>query len=105
MAKLPDSVQIGDRNFYVILVPASEMDELDELGDVDIKDGIIRIRNDLSPYTQFETLLHEILHVIFAQTKLDNGRYKSVREEDIIERIDGILYKTLVANGWMPYVR
>ena len=68
---LPPSVRIGPFDFRVDPWPPAEAAQREALGEIDRIGLVIRIRQDLPPQRQAETLLHEIVHGIWSVGSID----------------------------------
>ena len=68
-------------------------------GFVDTDKKVILVKRGLRRESQWITLLHEILHVIFEDTKLDKDLPRIKKDEPIINRIDKALHKVLSDNN------
>jgi hypothetical protein len=62
-----------------------------EYGNSDPQHLVINIRSDLPDSVWHETLLHEVLHHIWALTPL-SSRYTSEQEEEVIRALSPYLY-------------
>ena len=63
--KLPASIRIGHRKIAILMAPS---DMMDADGDYSPLKARIRVRDDLVPHDQAETLIHEILHACWPTT-------------------------------------
>lgn len=65
-------IQVGDRLFVIDSTPETSLALSDESldGDTDLRYRTIRIRHDLDDEQWAETLLHELLHIVWHLTAL-----------------------------------
>lgn len=83
--EIPNEIKILGEKWMISSVDSIEAipneDGSEFLGETRCKANIIKIRNDLSPYRERQTLLHEILHAMLYVL----GRYEIWDSEDDIQ--------------------
>lgn len=72
MAKLPEKVRVGYRDFAVRPMKPLEATSKDIFGECDLTMAEICVRDDLHPVKAANTLLHEILHAAYYIGDLDD---------------------------------
>lgn len=70
---LPQSVRIGYRTYAVKAISPIAATSREMFGECDNCLGEIRIRADLDPVKQANTLLHEVLHACWYVANVDDG--------------------------------
>lgn len=82
------------------IVPAGQDELMHNLGEWDIRLATIKYDSGAAHDVQRETILHEMLHVIFEHTDVDPKRH-----EDIIRAVSPLLLQMLTENpklvGWL----
>lgn len=86
-------MKIGPHRVKIISNHATDLKLIDDgnYGESDIDRLRIMVRSDLPESVWQETVLHEILHHIWALTSLKE-RYSSEQEEEVIRAISPYLY-------------
>lgn len=92
--KLPKKVRIGPYTFRVLVLDAAEMG--DSVGEFCLQSQVIKIRAKMGDCCTIETLLHEILHGVFAICAFDEIDHEA--EERIIKRVSPILCSVIRDN-------
>jgi hypothetical protein len=88
------TMKIGPHNVKIISDQKTDRRLLDDghYGDSDLERLRIHVRTDLAPSVWHETVLHEILHHVWALTSLKE-RYSSDQEEEVIRAISPYLHQ------------
>jgi len=89
---LPKKIRIGPFIFQIIPVQGLHSDGKGLWGEVRHTRSEIAIESDLADQEQYETLLHEVFHVILTQA----GRDKETDDESLMD---------VLANGLMGVLR
>jgi len=84
VAKLPELLRIAHLEVVVLYLPMSEMESDD--GWVSVRQQLIKINRDQSDVNAFETLLHEVTHVVNAIADVGD----ETKEEDAVRRVTPI---------------
>lgn len=96
---IPTQITVGPHTYFVdtsVLTGRSLLDER-ALGDTFFEELIIRVDKNY-PYTVVaETLLHELLHVIWGQTSLMSS-LDSITEECVVKAFSPLLLNLLRTN-------
>jgi len=79
---------------YEIIELSLVDNDIDLLGQINHREQIIRIRNDISEERKKVVLLHEVLHAIFQQT----GFNEEHNDEHLIESLSIALYQVFKDN-------
>jgi len=89
-------LRIGHRWVSVEPITAASHDEIN--GDWSADLNRIRIRSDIAPEEQAETLLHEVIHAFYSVYDLERTGPKKRDQEEVCEALDGPLAAVFQAN-------
>ena len=76
---LPGPIKVDEFYFEIVLMNPKDGNDLDRYGESSMAQKIIRIDESYGPRQAAETLIHELLHVLFKR--------RSLQKEDAEERI------------------
>lgn len=99
---IPKVITVGH---YKVRVKVSEPEidarsnesRTDLLGQISMRDGMMVIRPELDHELEADTVLHEILHALFAVSALD-GEFTREDEEKVVNHLTPLLIDTLRRN-------
>jgi Zn-dependent peptidase ImmA (M78 family) len=94
--KIPKTLKIGGMKWKVI--EDKGLRNSDKSGLAVFADQTIRIDTDSSEQMKWQTLIHEIIHVLFWQGGIDIKIGNEQTEEEIVENLAHDLHQVLVDN-------
>ena len=96
--KIPKTIKVGGHTYTVSFSATHEDLQERHWGRTNLKKKTIVIEKTLPKSQQEETFIHELLHCVTHETKL-NYDFDEKKEEDIVNRMAASLYQTLKDNN------